>query len=84
VRGGLVPIHLAVKEELVDVVELLLKAGSPVLPRDHEGRTSLHYAAAKGNMQLVELLLTAQVSGPGLTFGLCPVQQSTHIHLSNT
>jgi ankyrin repeat protein len=60
-HGGLLPIHLAVKGEQVAVVEQLLKAGSPVLPRDNEGRTTLHMAAAKGNTVLVELLLTAQV-----------------------
>jgi len=42
--------------------KLLLEAGAAVEARDQEGRSSLHWAALGGDLEVVELLLRAGAS----------------------
>ncbi|XP_042029018.1 ankyrin repeat and SOCS box protein 7-like [Salvia splendens] len=52
------PIAQASKGEHVQIVEFLIEHGAKISFPNVEGFTALHYALLKGNMELVELLLS--------------------------
>ncbi|PCJ52603.1 MAG: hypothetical protein COA79_23650 [Planctomycetota bacterium] len=54
---GRFPIHLAVKNKRIEVIELLLAKGADIESQDINKKTPLHYAAEGGIMEAIELLL---------------------------
>lgn len=50
---GLTPLHVAVIKNYVDIVRMLLVAGSNVNYKTHEKMTPLHFAATRGLFDLV-------------------------------
>jgi hypothetical protein len=56
---GATPLHLAVLEGHVEVVEYLLGEGSPPNATEAHGLTPLHYAVLRGHEEIVGLLLAA-------------------------
>lgn len=61
--SGFSPLILAVCENKVDVVKLLLDSGAKVESSDRQGRTALHYASDYGLVECVHALVNA---GAGL------------------
>jgi ankyrin repeat protein len=55
--SGWGPLHLAVKNRNVGMVELLLKSGARVDRKNKRGKTPLHQAAELGDGKIVRLLL---------------------------
>ena len=54
--GGVTPLHVAVKTE---VVKVLLAAGADPNAQDSDGDTPLRYAADRGTIEIIKLLLAA-------------------------
>ena len=50
-------IHVAVETKNVDVLKLILRAGSPVNVPNNEGKSPLHLACENGSEEIAELLL---------------------------
>ncbi|KAK8102126.1 hypothetical protein PG984_015272 [Apiospora sp. TS-2023a] len=51
------PLHRAVLNDNADMVNLLLRYGADVGAQDHEGRTALHLAVARGDVSILASLL---------------------------
>ena len=51
------PLHLAAKEDLSKLVEVLLSKGSAVDAKNRRKETALHFAASEGNEEVLRLLL---------------------------
>ncbi|WP_133130509.1 ankyrin repeat domain-containing protein [Legionella yabuuchiae] len=57
IRGNY-PLHLAVKKNSFDIVEMLIRAGAPINSLSgSENNTALHIAVAQGNIKLAEYLI---------------------------
>lgn len=73
-QGGHTALHVAVRLGYRDIAESLLEREADVDPRDFVGRGPVHFAAARGDHQLVSLLLRSRADanskGPG---GLGPL-----------
>ncbi|MFA6527912.1 MAG: ankyrin repeat domain-containing protein [Candidatus Babeliales bacterium] len=54
---GATPLHYAARNNLYDVVVLLIKAGATINSPDMFGRVPLHYAALNGHAEVVQFLL---------------------------
>ncbi|KAI5356788.1 Putative ankyrin repeat-containing domain superfamily [Septoria linicola] len=54
---GRTPLHLAVVNSTLEVVELLISHGSRVVARLADGKTALHLAAIRGSVEIVSALL---------------------------
>jgi ankyrin repeat protein len=52
------PLHLAAKEERVEVVSVLLEHGVNVGAVDNEARTPFQFASARGDDEIMKLLLS--------------------------
>lgn len=57
-RSGELPLTLAVNNQNVAIVELLIKHGADIEHRDHNSNTPLLNAVSLGNQALVDVLLT--------------------------
>lgn len=55
---GRMPLHLAVVSSTPRVVRCLVEHGARLVARLADGRSALHLASARGNAEMVELLLT--------------------------
>lgn len=55
-KYGYTPLIYAVKQNRVDMVELLLKAKPNLNVADNNGRCAIHYAASDGNWKIWELI----------------------------
>jgi ankyrin repeat protein len=51
------PLHAAVAGRCVDAVDLLMRAGVDVNAKDDFGQTVLHYAASKGDLEIIKRLI---------------------------
>lgn len=69
--NGLTPLHFACQANSVEVVELLVKAGAKVDPRDVHGNTPLSTAVfnSRGKGEVIQLLRKA---------GADPLVQNSH------
>ena len=56
---GDTPLHIAVKEQHLDMVRLLLERGSPTVKTNMDGHTPMDIAKT-GNREIVELLSAAE------------------------
>jgi ankyrin repeat protein len=64
---GLTLLQMAVRDRMEDIAEILLRLGADVNLKAHQnGYTALHYAADKGDEDLVSLLLTHKAD-PNIT-----------------
>ncbi|PPJ55848.1 hypothetical protein CBER1_07442 [Cercospora berteroae] len=54
---GRTPLHLAVSNSTLEVVELLISHGSRIVARLVDGKTALHLAAMRGSVDIVSALL---------------------------
>lgn len=67
---GLTPLHVAVDQQDVSIVQLLLKSiysgPGELLMRDNNGATPLHYAATRGLTEIGKLLLDTYRDTPGI------------------
>ena len=55
-HSDVTPLHLAVLQQCVPLVELLLKEGADPMVRDFFGCTPAHYAAMYGSLNILQLL----------------------------
>lgn len=54
---GRTPLHLAVQSSTPAIVRSLVKHGARMIARLADGRTALHLACARGNLEVVKILL---------------------------
>jgi ankyrin repeat protein len=57
-QEGFSPLHIAVDSESFAICKTLIKSGSNINTTDSKIQTPLHYACSKGDLKVVELLLT--------------------------
>nr|WP_264719434.1 ankyrin repeat domain-containing protein [Wolbachia endosymbiont (group B) of Eucosma cana] len=55
-------LHIAARNDLVKIAELLIKKGGNVNTADQDGWTPLHFAAASGSIGVVEILIAHKAS----------------------
>lgn len=55
-KDGIKPIHVAASQDMVGVVDLLLKNGANIDDTDKYGRTALHRAASEASLGMVKFL----------------------------
>ncbi|KAK8155182.1 ankyrin repeat-containing domain protein [Phyllosticta citrichinensis] len=55
---GRTPLHLACTSSTPEIVQALVDSGARMVARIADGRTALHIAAARGNLEMVKILLT--------------------------
>ena len=55
---GKTPLHLSIKQQNTEIIELLLGAGATCAIRDNNGQTVVHIAAKSNNLQVLKLLST--------------------------
>lgn len=55
---GRTPLHLACMTSTPEIVQCLIDHGARLISRLADGRTALHLAAARGNVDIVKILLT--------------------------
>jgi ankyrin repeat protein len=62
------------------IVALLLDAGADLRARDREGKTALHWAAADGSLETLELLISkgAEVDAKDTRFGRTPLHNAAY------
>jgi len=60
-QQGLTPIHRAVMQDYLSVVDFLIEQGVDINSRDRSGKTALHHAVVKGSLKMVEYLI--QIEG---------------------
>ncbi|KAJ8665291.1 hypothetical protein QAD02_006953 [Eretmocerus hayati] len=59
------PLHIAIKQEDVEIVDILLSKGALIEAKNHVGDTPLHFAAKVKNNAIIDLLLDrTNSSGP--------------------
>lgn len=77
--AGLYPIHIAVKVDATDIVQLLIEHGADVDSIDNEGRAALHYAVQYQNKELILLLLKNEAN-PNVQnkYGITPLHQAAY------
>ena len=56
---GETPLHLATRNNQVEIVQTLLRYGATVDTKAKEAQTCLHLATRLGNIEIVNLLLKA-------------------------
>jgi ankyrin repeat protein len=54
------PLHLAVREESVEIARMLIDSGADLNLQDQWGYTPLHWAAIKGNEEIARMLIDAK------------------------
>jgi ankyrin repeat protein len=81
-HGGYTPLHLAAKQERMDVIELLIAKGAKVNSQDNDGWMPLHFAALKGHMNVVQLLLTKGAEVNAETFNSIDDGNKTPLYLA--
>uniref|UniRef100_A0A3B0JG30 Phosphocholine transferase AnkX n=1 Tax=Wolbachia endosymbiont of Aleurodicus floccissimus TaxID=2152762 RepID=A0A3B0JG30_9RICK len=55
-------LHIAARNDLVNIAELLIKKGGNVNTADQDGWTPLHFATASGSIGVVEILIAHKAS----------------------
>ena len=74
---GLTPLHIAVKNNNLSFVELLLKSGADIDSEDNKGRTPLFYAIAEKNLTITKyLILNGADYEYSTRFGFQPIHQA--------
>ena len=70
--AGRAPLHVAARENRLDIAKLMMDIGANIFVRDRIGATPLHYAAREDRVEMVELLLNKSLdhSLPNTTQGL--------------
>jgi ankyrin repeat protein len=58
---GPTPLHLAVTSSSAEVVEALIDHGARLVARLADGRTALHLASARGNVEMVRMIMQRSV-----------------------
>ena len=61
-KSGDTPLHIAVEEGRIEIVEILLEAGADIQVEDHENNTPLHLAAIRGSLGIIASLVDAGAS----------------------
>lgn len=72
-------LHIAVMEQQRDAAKVLLEHGaSPTAPESFDGNTPMHYAAARGDLPLLEMMADAgSVVNAGNMDGLTPLHAAS-------
>jgi ankyrin repeat protein len=82
--GGRTLLHAASKDGLMDVAQWLLNIGADAKAREDDHTTPLHFAAANGNLELVQTLLrhSVDVNAPLIRQNFTPLHEaSQHGHV---
>ncbi|KAK4170229.1 Ankycorbin [Cladorrhinum sp. PSN259] len=59
---GRAPLHLAVMSSTPQIVQLLVDAGARLVARLADGRTALHLSAARGDVEILKILMTRSIT----------------------
>jgi len=52
--SGMIPLHIAAKENNIAGAKMLIEAGSKIMPRDDKGKTPLDYAESAEMIRLLK------------------------------
>lgn len=64
---GSPPLHVAIKNNQLGVAEALCKIGASVVAKDKNGITALHWAAYKGGLEIIQLLMAQPEADAAVT-----------------
>lgn len=62
-QNGYTPLHIAAKQNQIEVARSLLQYGASANTESAQGVTPLHLAAQEGHAEMVALLLSRQANG---------------------
>lgn len=62
---GRTPLHLATMASTPDIVKWLVDHGARMIARLLDGRTALHIAAARGNIEMISILMNKSLANEG-------------------
>lgn len=62
-QNGYTPLHIAAKQDQMEMARSLLQYGATANAESEQGVTPLHLAAQKGHAEMVALLLSRQGNG---------------------
>lgn len=64
-KDGCTPLHFAVKYKKLEIVKALLAAGANPQILDSNGRSAIHIAARRGNIELLKVSLSQTIELEG-------------------
>lgn len=80
---GVTPLVMAIKEKISTCIQFLINnARVDVNIQDNEGRTALHWAAAKGNIDVISILLAERETGKKIDVNIQDKEGRTALHVA--
>lgn len=77
-HNGFTPLHIAVQNEQIDIVQLLVDLKADVNIKSSQGSTALHYAVEIGNNDIVKILL----NGENCCVNATSIDGTTPLHIA--